>query len=235
MNRINVRIARTSRAAERGWSPMAGSALALLLAFAATLAEAHVGIVNGNFDTGDLTGWTADSLVTPPSVPIGVTVDLVNGSLAADMNFSGTSAGNFAGSLLQDFTVATAGTLSFQFGINLSSTVANGQSPGLQTLDVLLANLTNNSTSPFAQAESPALGPYSINFANITGHRALSPGNYELRFLMNLTTVDGAQTMGRITVDNVTLTPEPASWLLALLGAAAMLARLACHQVRRHR
>jgi hypothetical protein len=209
-----------------------------VLMFTVAICEAPGQIVNGDFETGDLTGWTVNSLVTPPSVPIGVTVDLVNGSLAADMSFSGNAAGNFAGSLLQDFTLTHAATVSFQTMLHLSSTVAANQSPGHQTIDVIGYDLDHHLSETFVHAESSRLGPYLIDVHQpIVAEVALSPGDYELLLLMHLSTVDGAETIGRLTLDNFALVPEPGSALLATFAFAGLVAwarRRSANPTHRH-
>jgi hypothetical protein len=207
--------------------------LVLLVALAAMPSPHHAraGIVNGDFQTGDLTGWVANSLVGPSDIAIPVGVTVVNGSPAGTLSYSGTAGGQFVGSLLQDFSITTTSKLQFDITFVLSSTVAQGQSPGLQSAEVDVIDLLDDSIVSRIQAQGPETGPYTFGVGNLTRNPYLRtssfpmpPANYELRLLLNLTNPAGPLTQGLLTIDNVVLLPEPSTFALAALGFAALVA-----------
>ena len=93
------------------------------------------GITNGDFQTGDLTGWDANTLIAPGSTPVSVGVATVGGSFVGQVNFSSSVGGHYAGSLSQDFYSGGAMVLAFNFGYSADLLTA-GQGIDVDNLDI---------------------------------------------------------------------------------------------------
>src|SRR5262245_42664377 len=112
------------------------STLALLSIMSLTGPARAVGIVNGNFETGDLTGWNANTLTPPGSTPVSVGVATVGKSQVGQINFSSSVGGHYAGSLSQDFYTGAATKATYNVGWNIVVPVTPFESTVVDTLDV---------------------------------------------------------------------------------------------------
>ena len=166
-----------------------------LFVFFSVAVPVHAGaITNGDFETGDLTGWDANTLNPPGSTPVSVGVASVDGSFVGQVNFSSTVGGFYAGSLSQDFYSGAATALTFNFGYSADLLTA-GQGIGVDTLDIELFDLDTNTLlyHPLhAQNDATGLEVQTNGLAAST-ILPLSGSNTHLRvaLLMDLHTVDG--------------------------------------------
>src|SRR5262249_46665104 len=85
-----------------------GAVPILLILWLVFVGRAPAGVINGDFHTGDLTGWDANTLNPSLSAPATVDVITVGSSLVGDVQFSSLVGGHYAGSLSQDFYTAGA-------------------------------------------------------------------------------------------------------------------------------
>jgi hypothetical protein len=177
--------------------------LASLALMGAQAAQANV-LVNGNFETGNLTGWTASGHVHASSLMpyFGAGVLADNGLHMVAFN-GGDSTPD--GVLSQTFatTAGTAYTLSFDFGVT-----TNG-AQGL-LVNVLGSSGQLGQSLPFVSYAGPALSHFSLSFT-------ADDSTTTLRFsdLSNNPTISQDAMLDNVSVDAANV-PEPAS--LALLG-----------------
>ncbi|MGE0406963.1 MAG: PEP-CTERM sorting domain-containing protein [Candidatus Korobacteraceae bacterium] len=185
---------------------------------------ARASIVNGDFETGDFTGWDINDSVVPTAIPISAAVSTFNGSQVAQMQYAGDQAGILAGAISQDFVASAGQLLKFQMYMRLESDAATGQPSGNHIFRGSLTNLDTNSTLPFVTYTTPGTGPFMtiFNFGTYGINTPLSTGNYRLRFSTELNNVAGINTQYLFRLDNVRLVPEPATWITGLVGALAL-------------
>lgn len=194
---------------------------AACVACAALPAEA--GIVNGNFETGDFTGWDVNDSVVSPAVPIAASVTSFNGSYVGQLEYAGNQEGLFEGSISQDFTALEGQFLYYRLFMRMGSDAAEGQPSGQQQFTGRLTNLDTLSELPFVTYTTPGTGPFLaiLNFGTANINTPLSAGNYRLRFATRLNNTAGPNTQFLMRLDNVRLVPEPATWLIAVVGSVA--------------
>ncbi len=218
-----------------------------MAATAATgFASAHAGqlLVNGNFETGDFTGWDVNQQLDSQG---GLFVVPNNGGNAPDSNkpyqlnatggnFFAISDGTDNGSyvLSQFFRVGAhqkTPVISFQlFANNWGGPVAdNGRDlhtfPNQNVeVDILLGSadpFTNDPSDIVATLYGPGAdsGANPNPWVNYSSSLALAAGQYQIRFAE--TNNDGVLNMG---VDNASVLalPEPATWAMMLLGVGAV-------------
>ncbi len=189
------------------------------------------GIINGDFQTGDLTGWDANALNPPLSTAATVDAITVGGSLVGDVSFSSSVGDHYAGSLSQDFYTGGATGLTFDIGFAASAPVTPGEPNVVDTLDVLVENLDTNTT--IVHTLHLENTPGEPTGAGLVGHVAgvplhafaTLPGadtHIRLELLLDFHTLDGVPSSGQLLVDNVTLVPEPSTWALAMGAALAL-------------
>jgi hypothetical protein len=190
-------------------------------AFAANICLAQSLLVNGDFQTGDLTGWTqfvtTHGTVGTPGVTLFDTSNTGNPSLSAEFQ-AGNLLANGAqegGGIYQYFTLSSADNL--QFSANAASFAAFPNGEGGQ-VSVFLDGMLFDNVS-FGIMNGVSLTKYSLLSANLPN---VSAGQHELEILF--TRGVGAASYTPIQyVDNVSLSvvqvPEPSSWDLIILGA----------------
>ncbi len=192
---------------------------------------AAAGVINGNFQTGDLTGWDANTLNPPLSTPATVAVTTVGGSLVGDVHFSTSVGGQYAGSLSQDFYTGGETKLTFDFGFSASAPVTPGEPNVVDTLDVLVQDLDTNTTIVHSLHDENTPGyPTGVGLAVTTNglpvHAvATLPGSnthIRLELLMDFHTLDGVPSSGQLLIDNVALVPEPSTWVLVTSAAVGL-------------
>ena len=220
------------------------------LSMAASGAHAANLLTNGDFETGDYTGWSVNTQAGS------------SGSLSVAANNGGTSpashypyAANAAGgnwfsitdqsgpgsyALTQSFTLASASTvtISFQMFANnqAGGTFANGRDYTTPTNQNAEVDLLVGGAGAFTNASSDIVGTFYGPGADTAGNPnpwtsysstlALAAGTYQIRFAET-----DNQLFFQQGVDNVSVTtaavPEPGSMMLMLagLGAVATIAR----------
>ena len=202
-----------------GRSLRAAAPVLLIVSFV-LVGRTPAGVINGDFQTGDLTGWDANSLNPPLSTPATVDVITVGSSLVGDVQFSTSVGGHYAGSLSQDFYTGGATQLTFDIGFSASAPVTSGEPNVVDTLDVLVQNLDTNTT--IVHTLNAQNQPDEPTGSGLVGHTnglpihalaVLSGSNSHVRLalLMNFHTLDGVQSSGQLLVDNVRLLPEPST------------------------
>ncbi len=229
------------RSRRRSGSFPRGTPILLLCGLLLT-ATAPAGVINGKFQSGDLTGWDSNLLIPPLSIPASTDVTTVKGNLAGEVHFATTVAGHYAGSLSQDFYTGNATRLTFDIGFAASSRVAPGEPDVVDTLDVLVLNLDTNTTIVhtlhFENQPGEATGVGLDGHVNGLGIHAFAnlPApdmHVRLALVLDFHTLAGVSSSGQLLVDNVALVPEPSSTALAICaallpGCAAIRRRKSC-------
>jgi len=220
-----------------------------ILAIALTAAGAHAGnlIVNGDFETGDYTGWNAN--VEPGSDgQLTVVANAGEGSplsgYAMPFNPGGGSYfsvsdqyGPGSYSLTQSFTLSSATTVSvsFQMFVNdqYGTPAANGRDYNTNPNQNAEVDILTGTADPFTNAPADIVsvlyGPAAIvggsdPWTDYASSLSLAAGTYQIRFAE--TDNQGYFQQG---VDNVSISasvPEPASWAMMLIGCAGLGALL---------
>jgi len=220
------------------------------LAFAVA-GVAHAGnlIVNGGFETGDYTGWTA-SVQPGSSGNVQVTtyaagVSPISGFPVQPNPAGGTfysitdQSGPGSYSLTQSFTLASAGKvdISFQMFANDQAgvivdaghdyTVSPNENAEVDILTGAAAAFTDNPADVVSTLYGPGADNLNTNPNPWTTYNStldLAAGTYQIRFVE--TDNQGFFQQG---VDNVSVTaaaPEPATWAMMVLGVAGLGAAL---------
>jgi len=176
-------------------------------------------LVNGDFETGDFSGWTqfitANGTVGTPTVTSFATSSNGTASLSAAFQ-PGNNLANGSqqgGGIYQYFSLASVTSLAFSLNTASYATYANAD--GGQ-VSVLLDGITFDTTSFGNMGKGQT--EYAILAANILN---VSAGQHELEILD--TRGFGYEWYTPIDyIDNVSLTvttaPEPSSWCLLCLG-----------------
>ena len=179
-------------------------AVALVLALAG---RASAEIINGDFETGDFTGW--DNATNGPSV----SVQDFGGNYKAVIDFTNSQNGDVA-YFQQLFTVDGTKAMLFSFDYQFSAFDISG--PGVGVDYAMGANNPGNLSGTVFNGQSLELGP--AKFSAI-----LQPGANGMNFIIanNVGTASG-----QMIIDNVQLTPIPepgSAALLSIGGAVAVL------------
>ena len=221
-------------------SPLArslrGAASVLLMVCCVLVGPAPAaGGINGNFETGNLAGWDVNLLIPLLSNPAAVDVTPVGGSLVGAVNFSSSVGGHYAGSLSQDFFTGAATELTFDIGFSAMAPVAPGDPNVVDAMDVLVQNLDTNTTIVHTlHIENLPGEALDVRTSGLPFHSfAILPGSnthIRLALLMDFRTLDGVPSSAQLLLDNVTLVPEPSTWVLAMgtalsLGSTSWLRR----------
>jgi len=209
---------------------------AAMFALAAGSVHAQNLISNGNFETGNFSGWST-------TVQAGSSGNLYingNGNASPQSGFSlpgNPNGGNFYAmtdqggpgsyALTQSFTLSSAGTVHFSFDLLTNNTVGTafdngrdfGTSPNQNaTVDILTGSagaLTNDPNDIVGVLFGP--GSNGDGWQTYTADLALGAGTYTFRFAET-----DNQGFFQAGLDNVSITggavPEPASWALMLGG-----------------
>lgn len=187
------------------------------LVCAAAGGSARAAIVNGDFETGDLTGWVFTS--NAPTVA----VTNVGGDFQAEIDFPISVGIGELGELQQTFSIAEDGWLSFDY-----SAFINVHRQGLAgTFGFQIYNADTFENVAHAGASRAAPGTATIPESTLR-LRIPAPGNYLFTAGVYgdrpslIPAEDWSET--RLTLDNVSFStvPEPATWLLAGLAAAGV-------------
>ncbi len=164
-------------------------------------------IANGNFETGNIAGWTATGNLGVAPTPFFGISDPAYGSYALDFNGGNTTPN---GVLSQ--TITTSAGQAYNFSFNYGVTSGGNQSLLAEIVDSTSFAVIS-STTVFTTSSSPTL--YSATF------NALSSGTI-VRFSDVATNPTNGQD---VVIDNVSVTgpaiaavPEPASWALMIVG-----------------
>jgi hypothetical protein len=224
--------------------------LALLVGLVTSVGSgtASAGIVNGDFATGDLTGWTA-SAIDQNGNPVTPLISVVSmGSIHDAVFDTGQYAtGPYDSTLSQSFLVTAAQPiLSFDFNKMPTLTpdpTGTGTSPfgdsfvaslfdGTNTYVLLLIDSSGSLTDPFGTAPgSVTIGQSSNSPLDSTLQADLSSlAGQTLMLNLDVTSQDdGFQSMfdstnfGMTQVISPNIIPEPSSFVLALIGGVASL------------
>lgn len=194
-----------------------------LLAASALAAQAAPVLVNGDFETGDLTGWTTytnvGGVIGTPAV-LSADVVLGTNSLAAQLHVGEVHVDNsvsLGGGLSQTFSVGSNGLFLFQADVMAGGNVEFGNADGgtfsLFVDDVSVASFASGSIG----ASSPIRGALSY-----TG--LLSAGSHTLR-LEATRRWEASQNTPFQYFDNakVTAVPEAGAIEMMLAGAAVVV------------
>jgi hypothetical protein len=212
-------------------------------AFAAVPASANI-LINGDFETGDYTGWS----VTTQGGSNGAIAIAPNNGGPAPISGQGTALNANGGrwysltdqggpgsySLTQGFTLATASrvTISFDmFANNYAGVVFPGRDYTVVPAQNAVVDILTGAASPFTDAAgdivSVLYGPGSDAFNVVNPWTSysytlnLAAGSYQIRF---------AETDNQLFfnqgVDNVSIisgvVPEPATWAMLIIGFGAV-------------
>lgn len=197
--------------------------LALPFAFAIGLSAANAAIVtNGDFETGNLTGWTVNAGTDPSHPPIVIGYNNTNGfpngaygeSVPAPVN--GLTSGAYFSADAAAQSISQSLALTANTGYTLAFDIYAPQNGRNNPFDAsLFASLNGTPISTVFSADSLTNGwlHYSTTF---TSNNA-SSFNFALNFQ------GGGNTAADFVVDNVTVAnvsavPEPSTWAMMLLG-----------------
>ena len=177
---------------------------ALALSLSAT---AQANIINGDFETGDLTGW--ESATNGPTV----SVEDFGGNHKAVIDFTSSQNGDVA-YFVQAFTVDGTKSMLFSFDYEFSAFDVSG--PGVGVDYTMGANGPGNLTGTVFNGQSLSLGP--AEFSAI-----LQPGPNGMIFIIgnNVGTANG-----QMIIDNVQLTPIPEPCSAVMLAIGGLLSAL---------
>lgn len=197
---------------------MSGFKWATLCAFVtlATTQPARAAITNGDFETGDLTGWTTEADVPPEAT---LSVQDINGSnqLVFDMQ---PAPFQMIVEASQTFSVEAPRYLSFDYSGSL--TVNDAGRP--LYFSAVITDLSTNNFTGILALEQLTAGTLSVPESTYTGATKLAPGNYKIVF--SFSDLGGSATpspQGQVLIDNVQLiVPEPASIASGLVGAGIL-------------
>lgn len=199
-------------------------ACAASLALALSAAPATAALLNGSFESGDLSSWTLTgpgSVVTTSTASDGTVYSAVEGSYFAQLN--GSSA-NVYTTLNQAFSLASAGTIS-----GFANYLAFDYAPYAD--DAFVSIIDNLSSTVIFYADVHSVGNYG-DTGWTAFNASLNAGSYTLSAGVR-NTGDGSNSP-RLLLDNVSLdspttaVPEPTTWALMIAGfggAGAMLRR----------
>jgi hypothetical protein len=198
----------------------AGAALALAMAAGSTGAQASNLITNGSFETGDLTGWTSDSLygLNPFGTTYGVGMDGTYWHWMAGYETPITTSQTVSG-----LTVGTTYALTF-------ITASEGSNSDLLDVSVNGGANTAFSAPPYIPGGGPNGGfwdvwaPHELDFV-ATGASAT----------ITFSTVGLNAACCDVGLDKVSLSavggvPEPATWAMMLVGFGGLGAVLRAHR-----
>ncbi len=189
---------------------------ALVLSLSAT---ARAEIINGDFETGDLTGWISET--NGPTI----TVQDFGGDYKAVLNFDDSSSGGGnQAQFYQEFVVEGTKQMLFSFDYQLSIHDLSG--PGTFVDYFMGAGGAAN------VAGSLKLSDESLNLGPATFSAVLEPGK-NLAFFQIAVNVAAAN--GQMIIDNVQLTPIPEPSSAALVSIGGALVAIAIQQRRRNR
>ena len=212
-------------------------------ALLASSSQAAEFIVNGGFETGNYTGWTANvqsgsngNLFITPTVGSGPTSNLSYATNANGGNFFSITDMNGPGSysLTQSFTLATATkvTISFDhFANNYAGSGFNsGRDYNVRPNQNAVVDLLFGTPSAFTELPGDVAavlygpgadaGTNPNPWASYSSTLTLAAGTYTLRFAET-----DNQSFFNQGVDNVSvmsLVPEPTTWAMLLIGFGAV-------------
>lgn len=195
--------------------------IALLVSMAGSASSAL--LVNGDFQTGDLTGWTSFTTASGSTGAGLPDVVLFNtsgsaGSLAAHFSVGQTtvSTGQQGGGLFQNVVLA-AGLYNF------SANIASQDSPSGPNAEYGLFSVLVDGVQAGSVDLGPSSGPNSIARGTLSASFNIgSPGSHEIRIQITRTFLTGFAPVPQQYVDNADLAeaaavPEPSA--VSLLGA----------------
>lgn len=213
------------------------------VALLASSTQAAEFIVNGGFETGNYTGWTANvqggsngGLFIVPSAGTGPVSGLAYATNANGGNFFSITDMNGPGSysLTQSFTLATSTTVTISFDHFANNyagvTFNNGRDYTNNPNQNAVVDLLLGSAGAFSELPGDVVavlyGPGSDSFNNpnpwtsYSSTLTLAAGTYTLRFAET-----DNQSFFNQGVDNVSvmsLVPEPTTWAMLLIGFGAV-------------
>lgn len=192
--------------------------LAAALLFCSTCAFA--GIINGDFETGDLTGWGGQENNYSGTT----TVSLVDGDYAAVLQVDGQAdtsntapTAQYLAFLAQSFILETPGTISFDWKGSLESIFTESAGYGGAVSVVITIDGQNT-------AGLHASGVVLVEQPWTTVTKALNAGPHSIYVTLARDVLE-AEVAASIYLDNfhMVTVPEPSSALLLLLGAVTHL------------
>jgi hypothetical protein len=214
---------------------------ACAVAALSTSARAAPPLINGDFETGDYTGWSvnvedgSDGALSVIQYSVGATpisnAPFQNNAAGGQFFSTSDQGGPGSYSLTQSFTLETFYTVTIrwdQFANNWAGVdFANGRDFTTDPNQNAVVDILTGTADPFTDAPGDIVatlwGPGSDNFAGNpnpwTSYAVtlnLAAGTYQLRFAET-----DNQSFFNFGVDNVAITvavPEPASWAMMITG-----------------
>lgn len=232
------------------WRTMRSMALVCALCVAVGVAEnARAAIVNGDFETGDLSGWAVDLAADngPSDVPGTATVETVDGSLRAVLTAasdvyvdleSGQPQSYSLAKISQIVTLADAATVAVDISGSYSAIPAAFSPGGIATIGITLTNTANQSSHTLLHIGSFYSGFVTLHsFDTLTVAAMLPAGEYRLEAFAIANNEGNLESGGSVeaslTLDNFRLLPVPEPSALVLLVMAACALPLMARRFRR--
>jgi hypothetical protein len=216
---------------------------AAVLSLMLVAAESRAAIVNGDFETGDLSGWTVDLAADngPSDVPGTATVETVDGSLRAVLTAasdvfvdleSGQPQSYSLAKISQIVTLADAATVAVDISGSYSAIPAAFSPGGIATIGITLTNTANQSSHTLLHIGSFYSGFVTLHsFDTLAVAAVLPAGEYRLEAFAIANNEGNLESGGSVeaslTLDNFRLlpVPEPSGLLLISLAALCLIAK----------
>lgn len=166
-------------------------------------------ILNPDFSTGDLTGWTTSGVTSGATI----TVNLTGGNPADYALFDNTALNN---ELILSQATAAGSVVGAGFTVNFSFDTISSGAPSAgasQSFSIIDEDSSNN-----ALATSKINIPSARGWTTYTGSITTVTGSDHLfvEFISDTTATSGS--LDHFGIDNVVVVPEPASVSLAAMG-----------------
>jgi hypothetical protein len=212
----------------------------LILVAASQVTGVSAAIINGNFATGDFTGWS--TLDVSPALGAGLAVQSFSEGNRAVLTAAPTSTSTATAAIQQTFLVPSAARLTFDVSSDQSiAGLAEGLA-GTSQVSIAVSELGGSGGDQFwmfTLYNNPAFSPSSLSNPFQTVSMLLPEGG-TYNFYAQVQAADGQQGNGafaQMTLTNLRLSdvpnsPEPGTLILGLAGLVTCLGIVVARRVR---